>query len=166
MTEPAFDIDWGAAQAAKDSLGIEGPIEITQEFPLMDGANGYADLWNRRVILNALTPWRFASYALWHELAHFRQWQHDWDEDAQGMMHDYNYAWFWGEESPAALQLLPWEAEAHLTAYENRDTLLTMPGAAEPLQPALGWWSFFRVLRIDLPEIIEIGTEYRKVVRA
>jgi len=116
------------------------------------------------VLENCLAP-AFASWCLIHELAHVRQWYLDYDSDTAGMLADYGeYAWNWHGKDQRGFNLTPWEAEAHLTAWEYRMTVLCTPGKPgvvdrnTPPDPyRFAQWSDF-----DLHEIIDLGHEYRE----
>lgn len=140
----AFTIRIADAQDAKWSLGISGEIELCViEAPDAMGRPGFAwfDMLTdpRRIVLLAdLTP-AFASWCLWHELGHARQLEVDYGNDPHAFLHDYGVvaweAWDQAVEDEVepevrlrGFNLLGWEAEAHLVAWENRMTPLTGPG--------------------------------------
>ena len=142
-------------------------------------------------------PWRMASFALWHELGHVRQCERDFAGDDRVFNDAYFQAvsflhGSWIEQllrrslgpdprlSEAERELEyettmrqyhignPYEAEAHLTAYENEATVLTRPGdlSVEPFDKTYELYGSvaeaLSAIKVDMPEVVLLGEDYRK----
>lgn len=174
---------WDAAQEAKWRLGIEREVEIV----LIDtDSSAYA--WTRMenyrpdeatqiFIRRDLHP-EFANFCLWHELAHVRQLEWEYGGDGDTFLREYHRAailaglavsedgFLVTHRDPFIYGVLPWEAEANLTAWENRMTLLTRRGrGTHEYGPQGTWWYFRDHLQLDTDEIMDIGNQYREGMR-
>ena len=174
MIDAAFTIRIADAQDAKDALGIEHQIDLAIT-PDPGLAMGWIDLrkdpWEV-VLYGGLAP-AFASFCLWHELGHARQVERDYGGDVVGFLSDYAaYARGpWGEydDDPDVqsrrFNLAPWEAEAHLTAWEHRMRVLTGPGIDELIDPdtARDTAQYFANVCVTVDEITEAALDWRHI---
>lgn len=181
MSSAAWNPRWDRVQAAKDSLGIEAPVEV-----FVGDFEELAYVWfdvpfdgAHKLYVNRALHHEFASFCLWHELAHIRQAEQDYGLDTEAYLWDYQEVMllhpglviedgFVLHDSHTALRwaaLVPWEAEANLTAWENRMVKLTRRGKGPHTHGPQGTYWFFRDTHLDLHETIEVGNQYRHEMR-
>lgn len=167
-------LDHDAAAAAAPALGLPRGTEIdiiATDDREQQAALSFSEDGDLAVIIPDRFSPAFASYCIWHELAHARQFLLDYDGDQVSFFDHYWWLQedpWWGEEGiendSYAWHYSPWEADAHWTAREHRRDRLTHPGPHRPDLPVTWYKGGERGMKLDWKLIETVAMDYREAV--